>query len=77
MNILKKNKAKSKNPLKNAVISVASRNESNKPGWNDNINNLDKYKLSSADLVILLVYLVKKENQFDFKKFNRGQKRIT
>lgn len=49
MNGSKKIKTKLKNIKKNSI--PIPKNENNKPGWNDNINNLDKYKLSSADLV--------------------------
>ena len=53
MNGSKKIKTKLKNIKKNSI--PIPKNENNKPGWNDNINNLDKYKLSSADLVFYLL----------------------
>jgi hypothetical protein len=48
--INKHKKQKSKNQSKKP-LPPSQNNDANKPGWNNDINNLEKYKLSSADLV--------------------------
>ena len=48
---MKKNKKLNvKNKIKKTNVSIPI-NEHEKPGWNNDINNLEKYKLSSGDLV--------------------------
>lgn len=46
------------------------------PEWNDSINNLDKFKLTSSESVKIILFLVEKENKLCFEKLRSSEKRL-